>query len=255
MRCEKFLAILFTFLLLSPFAIATGNYLPSYDSWDFESNADNSTYEVRDSQANIFLENGVISISTYLLKDIKKGTFFRLNVSWNISVCSVMAGIKVMINNDTLLEKSISGKNEELLEITALRDYKKGASFVIIFYNLGGSMHLNLKPIKVEIPKNDITTGLFLSGIGISVVFIVLGILAAIIYIMKYIMAPKKKESERGETTVKEKKEKKEIDEETVAAITGALSLYLGGKKFRIVSVKPSPWKYYGRLKSLRRWK
>jgi len=261
MRCEKFLAVLFVILLFSPFAIASGNYLPSYNSWHFESDADNSTHEVRDSQAKIFLENGVISISAYLLKDIKKGTAFKLNVSWDISPTSVMAGIKVMMNDDTLLEKTISEKNEKSFEIFALKDYKKGARFVIIFYNLGGSMHLDLEPIKVEIPKSDMNSGVILAVVGISVVFMVLGILAAVMYVMKYTAEPsKKKPSEKGkEVPIKkdivEKKEKKEVDEETVAAITGALSLYLGGKKFRIISVKPSPWKYYGRLKSLRRWK
>jgi len=45
------------------------------------------------------------------------------------------------------------------------------------------------------------------------------------------------------------------VDEEIIAAIAGALSMYLGGKKFKIISVKPSPWKYYGRMQMMRRFR
>ena len=43
------------------------------------------------------------------------------------------------------------------------------------------------------------------------------------------------------------------VDKKTVAIITAAVLRYLGGKKFRIISVEPSPWKYYGRLRMMRR--
>ncbi len=45
------------------------------------------------------------------------------------------------------------------------------------------------------------------------------------------------------------------VDGELIAVITATLSHYLGGKKFKMISVKPSPWKYYGRLKMMRRYR
>ncbi len=44
-----------------------------------------------------------------------------------------------------------------------------------------------------------------------------------------------------------------DVSTEELAAITAALHQYLNGKKFRIISVNPSPWKYYGRIMSMRR--
>ncbi len=46
-----------------------------------------------------------------------------------------------------------------------------------------------------------------------------------------------------------------DVDGEIIAAIAGALSMYLRGKKFKIISVKPSPWKYYGRMQMMRRFR
>ncbi len=44
-----------------------------------------------------------------------------------------------------------------------------------------------------------------------------------------------------------------ELSEEEILAIMAAIREYMRGKKFRIISVKPSPWKYYGRMMGMRR--
>ncbi len=45
------------------------------------------------------------------------------------------------------------------------------------------------------------------------------------------------------------------MNDDEILAITAAISEYLKGKKFKIINVKPSPWKYYGRIASMRRLK
>ncbi len=45
------------------------------------------------------------------------------------------------------------------------------------------------------------------------------------------------------------------MTEEELLAITAAIQEYLKGRKFRIINVKPSPWKYYGRMNVMRRLK
>ena len=44
-----------------------------------------------------------------------------------------------------------------------------------------------------------------------------------------------------------------DIPEEEILAITAAIEEYLRGRRIRIISVKPSPWKYYGRMAIMRR--
>ncbi len=41
-------------------------------------------------------------------------------------------------------------------------------------------------------------------------------------------------------------------NDEELIAIMAAIQEYMKGKKFRIISVKPSPWKYYGRMMNMR---
>ena len=43
------------------------------------------------------------------------------------------------------------------------------------------------------------------------------------------------------------------MSEEELIAVTAAIEEYLKGRKFRIIEVKPSPWKYYGRMRIMRR--
>ena len=45
------------------------------------------------------------------------------------------------------------------------------------------------------------------------------------------------------------------MKDEELIAITAAISEYLKGRKFRIIDVRPSPWKYYGRIAIMRRSK
>ncbi len=260
MRGAKLIGIVLIPILLIPLVSASDLSVPPYDSWYFEAQGEN-TFSVENSTAHLLLKNGVATLYTYLPGHIKKGTIFILNITVSLSPATVVSGIKVMMGNDTLLNEKLSeDRRKYSLQIFALKDYEKGAKFSIIIYNLGGEISAVLAPVRLEIPRGGIETGLLLTGVGISTVFLVLGILAAVMYLMK----PRERRREKGEKEKIKKREvrkeviasqKSEVDEETVAAIAGALSLYLGGKKFRIVSVKPSPWKYYGRLKALRRWK
>ena len=103
--------------------------------------------------------------------------------------------------------------------------------------------------------------GVHVAMVGISMVFFVLGVLAFVIWLIG--LAFREAEVERPKKVLvpvappRETVAGKRVDPEVVAAITGAISAYLGGRKFRIVSVQParmSPWKEAGLLRLMRRY-
>ncbi|OYT58569.1 oxaloacetate decarboxylase [Euryarchaeota archaeon ex4484_178] len=254
----KRLAVIAVLLFL---VLGTGSAAPSINYWQFTYNADNAEY-VAEEHGNITvkLQNGVTYLTTELsniTEKLEKGMRVSINISVEVSPLSISSGIKIIIGEDVMLHRELQSGNETI-EFYALKSYNGTDKFTIVLYDYGGEMSISLSRPCFEEPGGGLNEGLFLTGIGISVVFLVLGILAVVMYLLK--PSGKKEEvvkkPEKPEKVVKEGMVvKKEVDEEVVAAITGALSLYLGGKKFRIISVKPSPWKYYGRLKDMRRLK
>ncbi len=233
---------------------------PALDYWNFSYNADNARYVLEDGgNMSVEIENGVAYLTTELYnltKNLEKGMHITMNISVEVSPLSISSGMKIIIGKDVMIEKELHTGNETI-EFYAMRTYNNTENFTIVLYSYGGKMKILIENIQIEKPQGGMGEGLILTGIGITVVFLVLGILAAVMYLLKPSAKEKKKEAPKEIIEKKEARvdKNKEVDEEVVAAITGALSLYLGGKKFKIISVKPSPWKYYGRLKNMRRLK
>ncbi len=247
----KYLIPIFAVFILLGSTIAMAS-LPSYGDWSFTYNADSASFSMQNSNALITIVNGIAYLSTNLFEPIEKGTRITLNLSAQASAISIDYGIKIVISGDVLLDSKLKN-GAQSFQFYALHTYNASETLTIIFYNFGGKLSVKLEPLYIEKVKGGIDEGLLLTGVGITVVFVVLSILAAVMYFLK----PRKKE---GKKEIKEEKKmmtikEQEVDSEVIAAIAGALTLYLGGKKFKIISVKPSPWKYYGRLRMLRRWK
>ena len=247
----KYLIPIFTVFILLGSAMAMAS-LPSYRDWSFTYNADSASFSMQNSNALIIIVNGIAYLSTNLSEPIEKGTRITLNLSAQADAMSIDYGMKIVIGGDVLLDSKLKN-GAQSFQFYALRTYNASETLTIIFYDFGGKFSVELEPLYIEKVKGGIDEGLLLTGVGITVVFVVLSILAAVMYFLK----PRKKE---GKKEIKEEKKminvkRQEVDSEVIAAISGALTLYLGGKKFKIISVKPSPWKYYGRLRMLRRWK
>jgi|Deesub1362A_J573_1020465.scaffolds.fasta_scaffold09393_3 sodium pump decarboxylase gamma subunit len=103
--------------------------------------------------------------------------------------------------------------------------------------------------------------GVQVAIVGISMVFFVLGILASVIWLIGLVFREAEVEKPKKVlvpvASPRETVTGKRVDPETVVAITAAISAYLGGRKFRIVSVQParmSPWKEAGLLRLMRRY-
>jgi len=244
------LLILTIFILLgSTLAMAS---LPSYGNWRFNYNADSASFSIQNSSALVTVVNGIAYLRMNLSEPIEKGSRITLDLSAQTSSTSIDQGIKIVIGRDVLIDSKLKNGMQSF-QFYALHTYNASETLTIILYDFGGKLSVELQPLYIEKVKGGLGEGLFLTGVGISVVFVVLSILAAVMYLLK----PKNKEENK-----KRKEEKKmmnvkeqEVDSEVIAAIAGALSLYLGGKKFKIINVKPSLWKYYGRLRMMRRWK
>ncbi len=247
----KYLIPIFTVFILLGNTMAMAS-LPSYRDWSFTYNADSASFSMQNSNALIIIVNGIAYLSTNLSEPIEKGTRITLNLSAQADAMSIDYGMKIVIGGDVLLDSKLKN-GAQSFQFYAMRTYNASEKLTIIFYNFGGKLDVKLEPLYIEKVKGGIDEGLILTGVGIPVVFVVLSILAAVMYFLK----PRKKEEKKE---IKEEKKmitmkEQEVDSEVIAAIAGALTLYLGGKKFKIISVKPSPWKYYGRLRMLRRWK
>ncbi len=254
------MVLIFLSLILSPASsLASSTEIP----WDRVSyQADNATYWMQGEVMNIELENGVIYLASTignLTGSLEKGTKVVFNLTVEISPQTVLSGIKVVVGNDTVIHRSL-GNGDHTIEFFSMRNYNATDEFLIVLYDYGGVMRVSLGSVHVEKAKGGLGEGALLTGVGISVVFLVLGILAVVMCLLKPSVKKERKREvaekiKAGEKKIERRPEKRKVDSEVVAAITAALNYYLGGRKFRIVSVKPSPWKYYGRLKSMRRWK
>jgi len=253
------LAVISLLFLLPSFSVAA-----TPPSWKFTYEADDATFYFSQDLMNVYIDNGVAYLTTQvfnLTEKLETGMRITINVTADVSPFTVSSGIKIIIGEDVMVDKKLYSGNHTF-QFYSLRTYNSTDKFIIVLYSYGGEMRVTLDALPyIEKPRGGVNEGLFLTGIGISVVFLVLGILAVVMYLLKPSVKKEKKVVKKPEKVVKKgmvvKKEveEREVDEEVVAAITGALSLYLGGKKFRIISVKPSPWKYYGRLKNMRRWR
>ncbi len=258
---------LITAILFISFAYSSGQYFPAYSQWQFSYEATNATFETVDSVSTLYVENGVAKLSTLTLENLTKGFKAILNLTVSLSPESVISGLRVLVNGEVIFHKIFEESGNYSIVFFIIDNYQAGSNFTLSFYDIGGKLRVEMEPMRIQVPSEGLSEGLLLTGIGITVVFAVLSILAVIMYLLKpgIFGGSKERKEKKGVTNIRKEKEvvattrsisgEKEVDEEIVAAITGALSLYLGGRKFRIISVKASPWKYYGRLKQMRRWK
>ena len=213
-----------------------------YENWEFSYTGDWGNITMGDG-VSITISNGVAYFRGSL-GNVSQGAMITLNLTASVSPESVEAGIKIVLGDDTAVESELKSGNY------SFQMHAEGDEMLIVLYDYGGNMTVDLENLWVEEPKEGLSEGLVLTGVGITVVFLVLGILAGVMYLLK----PRRKEVKNMERKIEPQgNEISGVEPEVVAAITGALSLYLGGKKFRIISVKESPWKYYGRLKNMRR--
>ncbi len=242
MIMKKFIPLIIFILIAS--TAASADVIPPYTEWKFHYSADYSNFTTNGTTARITVKNGVAWLVSHLDSPLKKGTKIILEISTVISQESVNAGLKVSIANETILERKLINEHYSL-QFYAQKTYEKGENISLIFYDVGGEMVVEISGIYFEMSEGGLNEGLLLTGVGISVVFVILSILAGIMYLLK----PRKKRNENYENM------SFELNDETIAVIATAVAMYLEGKKFRIISVKQSPWKYYGRLKIMRRLK
>ena len=247
----KYLLPIFTVFILFGSALAMAS-LPSYGDWRFTYNADSASFSFQNSTALVTVVNGIAYLKTNLSEPIEKGSRITLNLSVQASTMSIDQGIKIILGGDVLLDSKLKN-GKQSFQFYALCTYNASDTLTLILYDFGGKLSVKLQPFYIEKVKGGLNEGLLLTGVGITVVFVVLSILASVMYLLK----PKNKEEKKKLKEVKKMMtiKEQEVDSEVIAAIVGALNLYLGGKKFKIINVKPSLWKYYGRLKMMRRWK
>jgi len=213
-----------------------------YEEWSFHYSGDWGNISYGDG-ARVVIDNGAAYLNSSL-GEVQEDAIISLNISVEVSPESVSSGIKIVLSNQTVVdEKLVSGEYSINFHSTGSGD------ILIILYDYGGNMSVHLSPLHIRIPESGLSVGLSLSVVGITIVFLVLGILAGVMYLLK----PRVEESVERENEIVE--EVSEMDPELVAAITAAISAYLGEKRFKIISVKPSPWKYYGRYRMMRRLK
>lgn len=243
-------------VMLLTFAYASGGSMGS--NWKVSYRADNLRVSSDNGWINMVLENGFVSLTTVLsniTSNPERGERISLSLITWVSPYTIDSGMRIIIGNDTVFKSSLSSGNKTV-KFYLLKNYNATERFAVIFYDFGGSMDVKMSPVQVEKSKSGLNEGLLLSGIGMGVVFSVLGILAVVMYAFARFVGDEEKDN-KGERSSKNvdmsSRSVEEMDEEVIAAITGAISLYLGGKKFRIISVRPSPWKYYGRMAGMRR--
>ncbi len=248
--------ICISLIILLTFAYASGEGVNA--NWNVSYRADHFRVSSQGGWINIILENGFASLTTTLSNITthpEEGARVSVNVQTYISPSTLMSGMKIIIGNDTVF-KSVLTDGNKTVEFYLLKNYNATERFAVIFYDFGGSMDVKMSPIHVEKSRNSLNEGFLLSGIGMGVVFSVLGILAVVMYSFARFMGDEEKNNKDEKPSKKvdtSSRSVEEMDEEVIAAITGAISLYLGGRRFRIISVKPSPWKYYGRMAGMRR--
>ncbi len=234
-------------LLFVP-AVQAAQFSP-WNNWTF-SNANYVRIEGGNLLVN-FSNDSLQMAST--VHGMEKGDKISIHLQYTVSELAVIAGFRVIVNGEELENRELISSGSAYINITAPEDMKS-VDIVIVLYVVQGTFTATVFPGEIISPPKGLDSGLLISGVGITVVFIVLGLLSAIMYGFGVI--------ERGEEEV-EKEEVKEMESmkqegippEDLVAITAAIQEYMKGKRFRIISVKPSPWKHYGRLVNMRRWK
>ncbi len=235
--------------------------IPSdYSRWNFSYTGEYGHFTACNESADIVLTNGTGYMTTTLVESISPGDIIILNLTYNLSPYTVFAGIKIIVGNEVAYNKQFENiASSVVAEFHVSKDHLKGEVFRIMLYSYGGNSTFTIEKLSVIVPKSGFSEGLLLSGMGITMVFFVLSILAAVMYLNTKIISKEEsqtaaKKQEKQAVVSKPHNIKKEtVSEEEIAIITAAINAYMVGKKFRIISVKKSPWKYYGRLAMLRR--
>jgi len=234
------IAALFVFISLLP--IAQGAEFPAWNSWHYS----NSNIVKEEGNAlKINMENESLSMSTVL--NLTRGEKFSVFLNYKLGYVT-MAGYRVFLNGEQIEEKELKGEGLLFINFSAPED--SNYEITLYFFVIQGTMNLSLSKGKIVAVPNGWNEGLFLSGIGITTVFGVLGLLSVVMYGMKGIKEKAKEEEVENMEMVEQGPTPEEI-----IAITAAIDAYMHGKKFKIISVKPSPWKYYGRMSVMRRLK
>ncbi len=238
----KIIAI-FVSLFFVPLAHAAS--FPSWSSWHYSTP---SLVQISGENMEIKLKNQSLSMNNNL--NMQRGEKLSILLSFNVGKYSTFAGYKVFLNNESVREKQLVGQGNIYLNISAPEN--SNYKITLYFYVIQGSLNIHLSNGKIVAVPNSWDEGLLISGIGITTVFGVLGLLSVIMYGMKF-GEKKEKNEEEVNKEVQVKKEENTPDE--IIAITAAIEAYMHGKKFKILSVEPSPWKYYGRMNVTRRLK
>ncbi len=234
------IAVLFVFISLLP--IAQGAEFTAWSSWEY---SNTNIIKVEENALKINMKNESLSMSAVL--NLTRGEKFSVFLEYTTGEYVTMAGYRVFLNGEQVGEGEMEKSGGYFINITVSED--SSYEITLYFFVIQGTLNITLSRGKIVAVPNDWTAGLYLSGIGITTVFGVLGLLSIVMYGMKGIKEEAKEEvedmkiAEEGPTP------------EEIIAITAAIDSYMHGKKFKIISVKPSPWKYYGRMSIMRRLK
>ncbi len=236
--------IIILLLLLGLCNISTALY-PT--QWSFTYRADHASCIFGNGNVSIKIINGVGVLSTQIgniTHSPSKGTRISMKIISTISPQTIDSGIKIIIGKDEVFKSTLSSGKYDI-HFYLKNTYTKKENFTVLLYNYGGEIKVEIENIQSTSSTNGFGEGLILTGIGISVVFMVLSILATTMYALKH-TAKKSVEIE------KQKNRKDEDSDEIIAVIAAAISICMNGREFRIISVEPSPWKLQGRLKNMR---
>lgn len=186
------------------------------------------------------------------IHNLAKGDRISLDFEYNVSFMTAFAGYRILINGQEKRSSKLSSEGREEITIPLERDMDV-INITLMFFAIQGQIMIIVGDVNVQEPPNGIDSGLLISGIGITVVFTVLGILSLTMYVLGF-FEKMQVESEEKQEILEEGLNMSPTREEMVA-IMAAIQEYMKGKRFRVISVKPSPWKYYGRIMNMRRWK
>ncbi len=233
-------------ILLAPLAMGSG--FPEWSRWEF---SDMSKIQIDDGVLRIHISNESLEARA-VFGGIEKGDRISMRLEYHASKLSVVSGLRVEVDGGEGSRMDLIDSGVRYINITCTRGGDLGVS--LVFYVVQGSLWVNVSSGKIVSPPRGVESGLLISGVGITTVFIVLGLLSGVMYAFG---ALEREEREEKEEEVKDvaNAHVNGIPPEDLVAIMAAIQEYMKGRKFRIISVKPSPWKYYGRLVSMRRWR
>ncbi len=235
------IVVLFLFISLLP--IAQGAEFPAWNSWEY---SNPNIVKEEGNALKINMKNESLSMSTVL--NLTRGEKFSVFLEYTTGEYVTMAGYRAFLNGEQIGEGKMEKSGGYFINITAPED--SSYEITIYFFVIQGTLNITLSGVKIIEAPNGWSEGLYISGIGITTVFGVLGLLSIVMYGMKGI-----KEEEKEEEVKNMEMIEKGPTPEEIIAITAAIDAYMHGKKFKIISVKPSPWKYYGRMSMMRRLK